>query len=406
MTKEQKQNLDSKIQMHIDAEERNVFRDERNRRYHMEHRTRILVTLALIMIAVYCCTIILPSGLDSNNENISLSWWSDTLQGTIRDLARLLGGQQPVYMQMVTCRYVIVGLVGAALAITGAVYQGALKNGLASPTTLGVQTGGVLGGSIYVLFFMTTTTGITNYSDTHAKMMEMNIFQRYEESFFILIGCFTAVIFVVSVARMAGRGKISTVTLILTGLILSSVVGGVLGLIRYWLLMYDTYGSKTYELRFMMMGTFSRTFTFQHMLLVGTPILIGIVIVMMLRSRLNLLTFGEDEARAMGIRVELTRNIMIAVVTVLTAVVISFCGMIGFIGFIVPHITRRFTGPDFRYLVPGSALVGASVMMIIYYIATVVNYADNINLMTSLVGGTIFLVMLVRFRSRSNADWA
>lgn len=105
-------------------------------------------------------------------------------------------------------------------------------------------------------------------------------------------------------------------------------------------------------------------------------------------------------------RVEFTRNLMVGIVTALTAIVISFCGMIGFVGFIVPHMTRRITGSDFRYLMPASALMGALCMTIVYHVAGIVGYTSNINVMTSVVGGAIFLAMLIRFRSGRNADWA
>ena len=141
-------------------------------------------------------------------------------------------------------------------------------------------------------------------------------------------------------------------------------------------------------------------------MLVAIPVLLAITAVMLMRSRLNLLVFGEDEARSMGIRVELTRNLMVGIVTFLTAIVISFCGQIGFVGFIIPHLARRFVGPDFRYLVPGSALLGAVCMMTVYYIATVIGYSSNINFVTSLVGGTIFLIMIIRFRNKRYADCA
>ena len=125
----------------------------------------------------------------------------------------------------------------------------------------------------------------------------------------------------------------------------------------------------------------------------------------MMRSTLNVLVFGEDEARTMGLRVDLTRNLMVGVCTVLTAFMIAFCGTIGFIGFIVPHMARRITGPDFRWLLPASAMTGAITMMIVYYVATAVNYAENINFMTSLIGGPAFLIVMLRSRRRNNAGW-
>lgn len=406
MTREQRDELNPKIQLHIDEAETNYFRDEHQRRYRMDRRSRNMAFLAAAMILVYLAVVLLPNGLDANNINRSAAWWSNTLMENVKDLARLLGGEPPVYINMIVCRFVIVGLVGAALSVSGAVYQGALKNGLASPTTLGVQTGGALGGTIYVMFFMPSATGVVSYAQIHKARLAMNLFQRYEESFFIMAGSLLAVAFVLAVARLAGKGRISTVALILTGMMFSGAAGGVIGLVRYKFMLTNGYDARAYELRYMMMGTFSRTFTFEHLLLVGIPIAVGITIVMLIRTRLNLLVFGEDEARSMGIRVDFVRNVLLAVVTILTAVVIAFCGMIGFIGFIVPHMARRITGPDFRWLVPASAMTGAITMMGVYYVATAVNYADNINFMTSLIGGGAFLVMLIISRRNSNADWA
>ncbi|MBQ9014640.1 MAG: iron ABC transporter permease [Firmicutes bacterium] len=406
MKKKQKQALEPKIQLHIKEEERNVFADEHRARWHMDHRSFVMWAMAAGVVIVYLLVIFLPNGLDSNNVNLSAAWWAETLRGNIEDFSRMLSADSPDYMDLVVCRFAAVSLVGAALASSGAVYQGALRNGLASPTTLGVQTGGVLGGTVYVVFFMVDNTSGKDYAQIIAQRQAMNLLQRYEEAFFIIGGALLAVAFVVTVARIAGRGKISSLALILTGMMFSGTVGGAIGLVRYWLMLTDTYGTKTYELRFMMMGTFSRVYTPEHLLLVGAPVAVGLLIIMLMRNRLNLLVFGEDEARIMGLRVDLTRNVMVAVVTILTAIVIAFCGMIGFIGFIVPHMARRITGPDFRWLLPGSAMLGAITMLVIYYIATAVNYADNINFMTSLIGGTGFLIMMIRARRKSNADWA
>lgn len=406
MKKQQKKELDSKIQLHIREEERNVFKDEHKRRYRMDHRSLNMSFMAAACVLLFLMVIFLPNGLDSNNVNLSLAWWGETLRHNVEDFTKMLSGQGADYMDMVVCRFAVVALVGAALASSGAVYQGTLRNGLASPTTLGVQTGGVLGGTLYVLFLMPEPTSGMHYSEIIAQREAMNVFQKYEQAFFIMLGALLAVAFVITVARIAGRGKISSIALILTGMMFSGTVGGAIGLVRYWLMLTDTYGNRTYELRFMMMGTFSRVFTPEHLMLTGIPIAAGLIIIMLMRNQLNVLVFGEDEARVMGMRVDLTRNLMVGIVTILTAVVIAFCGMIGFIGFIVPHMARRITGPDFRWLLPGSAMTGAITMMIIYYVATAVNYSDNINFMTSLIGGTAFLIMMIVSRRRSNADWA
>lgn len=406
MKKKQKQALEPKIQLHIKEEERNLFRDEHKRRYRMDHRSMNMCVLAVLTVIVFVAVLFLPNGMDSNNLHISIAWWGDILQRNITDFTRLISGENAEYMDILVCRFTVIALVGATLASSGAVYQGSLKNGLASPTTLGVQTGAVLGGTIYVLFLMPELEGIVQTSDLSERLDALSVFHRYEQSLFMIAGSLLAVAFVVTVARIAGRGKVSGLALILTGMMFSGTAGGIIGLVNYKLMLTETYGTKTYVLRYLMMGTFSNILTFEHLLLVGIPVTTGLIVVMLLRSRLNLLVFGEDEARVMGLRVDMTRNILVGTVTVMTAVVISFCGMIGFIGFIVPHMARRLTGPDFRWLLPASAMTGAIAMMVIYYVATVVNYSDNINFMTSLIGGTAFLIVMIRSRRRSNADWA
>jgi iron complex transport system permease protein len=295
-------------------------------------------------------------------------------------------------------------VVGAALAISGSVYQGAFRNALASPTTLGVETGGVLGGMIYILLIQDNSviTGMTVLEITSGR----SFFETYALAFFILIGCFAMVFIVSGCARILGRGKFSTLGLILSGVVFAGGVGEILGLIQYAMLQEDMYDPRVYALRLMMMGTFGKALTSAHLAMIGIPVASGITVILLMRGRLNLLVFGEDEAKSMGVNVRLIRFVTVGIVTALTAVVISFCGMIGFIGFIVPHMTRRLVGPDLRYLLPASALVGALVMMVIYQIATTVGWASNINLMTSLVGGGIFFVMVIIMRRRSHADWA
>ncbi|MBC6679394.1 FecCD family ABC transporter permease [Zhenpiania hominis] len=404
--KKQQNPSESKIQMKITEADRNIFRDEQKRRFQMEKRKRTQVILLICLLVAFVLAVMLPNGVLANNINLSPAWYVNQTKANIEELGNWLGGDTHSWMKYIVYRYLIVALVGAALAVSGTVYQGSFRNALASPTTLGVQTGGVLGGSIYILFFMKEGPAITTYLEVHEQLQQMNLLERYAQSFFILAGCLGTVALIVSLSKLAGRGKLSSLALILCGSVFSSVIGGVLELVQYYMLLRHTDDTKTTALRYMMMGTFDNTFTLEHLAMVGIPILAGITAMMVLRGKLNLLVFGEDEARSMGMRVEFTRNLMVGIVTALTAIVISFCGMIGFVGFIVPHMTRRITGSDFRYLMPASALMGALCMTIVYHVAGIVGYTSNINVMTSVVGGAIFLAMLIRFRSGRNADWA
>lgn len=396
-------NVDSKIQMKIREEEANVFRNERARRYVMEHRSGILVILCIVTICTYLISLILPNSvLSENNHYLSLAWYMSIIRKNAGTIGMWLGGGETTAASFLITQYLIVGIVGAALAVSGAIYQGSFRNALASPTTLGIQTGGVLGGTVYVMCIMEIGTENVLLSD----LQQTGLLQRYALTISIMIGCFVVVGAVFLVSRITGHGKSSSVMLVIAGTVFSGGIGEVLGLVQYRLLLTDVYSDKATILRYMMMGTFSKVFTPEHLAMIGIPLLTGIAAMICMGRRLNLLVFGEDEARTMGINVNREKFFMVAVVTVLTAVVISFCGMIGFMGFIVPHLARRIIGPDFRYLIPASALLGAICMMVIFHVAMAVEQSENINFMTSLLGGTIFLIMVIRFRSKSNADWA
>lgn len=372
----------------------------------MDQRSRILIYLLAAVIVVYCLALIMPVGAATADGLLSPARYIGQIRTNAASLINSIGGNGYLGQQQNIFKYAGIALTGAALAVSGAVYQGSFRNALASPTTLGVQSGGVLGGTIYVMLFAEYSYEPIKFSEFREELGTMNVFQQSAQSFSILLGCTAGVLFILAVSKLIGRGKVSSIGLILAGSVFGTFITGGVELIQYWLLLNDPYGTRTYALRYMMLGTFDNIMSPSDLLILGIPIVAGLILIMMMRSRLNLLVFGEDEARAMGIRVELTRNVMVAVVTVLTAVVISFCGQIGFVGFVIPHMARRITGTDFRYLVPASALLGAGMMMLVYYIASMIGYSSNINFVTSLAGGTIFLIMIIRFRNKRYADWA
>ena len=397
---------DSRIQMHKRAEDVNVYQQEHERRKGMDKRSRRILYTGILVLVIYCIVIVLPVGVITDNGILSPAQCFMQLKGIIASLLGALGGNGYLRLQTGIYKYAGVALAGAALSVSGAVYQGSFRNALASPSTLGVQSGGVLGGTIYVMFFADYSQDVVSFSELQTQLEDMNIFQRSAQSFAILAGCMAGVIFIVSVSRIIGRGKVSSIALILTGSVFGSFISSGVGLLQYYLLLNDPYGVKTYELRYLMLGTFDRIVSPELLAEMGLPVAVCLAVIFMMKRRLDLLVFGEDEARTMGINAGLTRNVMVGVVTLMTAVIISFCGQIGFVGFIVPHLARRITGSDFRYLIPGSALLGASVMMFVYYIASLTGYSSNINFVTSIAGGTIFLIMIMRFRNRRYADWA
>ena len=127
-------------------------------------------------------------------------------------------------------------------------------------------------------------------------------------------------------------------------------------------------------------------------------------ILMMMSGRLDALVLGDEQARTMGINVRRAQIAAIGVNTVMTAVVIAFCGQIGFIGFIMPLAARRIVGPGFRRLIPASMLLGAVTLLVIYDIAVLTNMTGYLNVMTSGIGSIVMIIAYIKGGGAARAD--
>lgn len=395
----------SKIQVQINAEEKNIFKDDKIGRLGVSKKNKKIIILSVGLILAYIYSVFLTVNLYGNN--LSLAWYLQIVSRKVQDFSNFILGRGATNgIHFVIFRHLIIALVGAALASCGAVYQGSFRNAMTSPSTLGVQAGGLLGGVLYIYFFIDGSSINIKYSELQAAYQEMDVFHRNMQGICILAGCFVGIALVVSISKMANREKLSTLPLILTGFVFSSLVNSVVGLMQYYIILTNPGDLRSNAMRSLMMGTFDNILTLEHLLLVGIPILICLLVLLSLRGKINVLVFGDDEALSMGMRVGLFRNILVTVCTIMVAVTISFCGQIGFIGLIIPHISRLLVGPDYRVLLPASMLLGGIVMLLVYSFAVSVGYGSNINLATSLISGTLFIIFLVTYRRKRNADWA
>ena len=125
-----------------------------------------------------------------------------------------------------------------------------------------------------------------------------------------------------------------------------------------------------------------------------------------MRNRLNLLAFNEEEARSMGISTRGLRVTLVACCTIMTAVVVAFCGTVGYVGFLIPHLARRIVGPDFKYLVPASALLGGAFLLIVYYVFMCFSIpAGSLSTVTSVLGVIAFVIVVFQQRRSGYASW-
>ena len=388
----------------------NAKQDARN----ADPRQRTIWVLGIVVVIAFFVCLLLPNRVFSDGVTTTLADFVTLITVRVGDLALYVtGSAASINMQPDIWRYLIIAFSGAALGITGAVYQGSLKNALASPTTLGVTAGGTLGSMLYVIVTYSAVVGsgsiivsATDTLDAAANMSMLEYFlSRNGQALCSLAGCVIVVVIVLAVAHIAGHGKLSSVALIVAGQVMMMTINAFSNLIRYYYSEIDPYGPISQALRTIRSYSFNTFYYPIDALAVGVPIIVCIVIIMRLRLRLSLLTFTDEEARSMGLSVTGTRNLMIGICTLMTAIVIAFGGNTGFVGFLVPHVTRRIIGPDFKYLVPASALLGSTFLMVTYYITSLFeSFAGGVGLFTSVIGGVMFIVIAVRSRKTSLSD--
>ncbi|WP_394553321.1 FecCD family ABC transporter permease [Agromyces sp. MMS24-JH15] len=267
-------------------------------------------------------------------------------------------------------------LVGAALAVAGAVMQSVFSNPLAEPGVVGVSAGAALGAALAIVLGLTTVGDWT-----------------------VAVFAFGAGIATTAVVYLASRasGRTEVVTLVLTGIAVNAFAGGALALLMF----LGDQGSRE-EIVFWQLGSLNGARWPE--VGVALPLVVaGGAVSFVLARRLDLFSLGERGARHLGVDVERTRVIAIVAVAVLTCAAVAFAGIISFVGLIVPHLMRMVIGPAHRGLLAASALGGALLLVVADLVArTAVPMADlPIGVLTALVGGPFFFWLLRRTRRRA-----
>jgi len=284
-----------------------------------------------------------------------------------------LPGDQVSIIYMVRLPRVIVACVaGAALSVCGAVMQGLFRNPMADPGVLGVSSGAGLGAIISI------TTGLAARS-------------IYTMPMFAAVGALgaVAVIYLLSLRR----GRIAPLTLILSGIAVSTFIGAVT---QFILIKSNTYEVRRYV--FWTMGGLSGMM-WEQVRLVTFPVLVLLAALMMFSRDLNLLQLGDEEAQSLGLEPSRTRKLLLLITSLITAVTISVCGPVSFVGLIVPHIMRLAVGPDHRLLIPASALGGAIFLTGCDILGRMpANGEIHVGIITAMLGAPYFLYLLIRTR--------
>jgi iron complex transport system permease protein len=285
--------------------------------------------------------------------------WEPTLESVLFEvrLPRLLAGI----------------LVGAGLSISGASFQGLFRNPLVSPHILGVSAGAGLGAALAILFF--------------SNILAIQILS--------FVFGLTAVLMTVGLGRVYRTTPV--LMLVLSGIIVGALFSSCTSLLKY---IADPVNNMP-SIVFWLLGSLNNASN-KDMVVVGPIILTGITILLLIRWRINLLAMGEEDARALGVDTGRLRATIIICATMISAAAVSISGIIGWIGLVIPHIGRLLVGPDNKYLLPVTVLVGASYLVAVDTIArTALESEIPIGILTAMVGAPIFAYLL----KKSRAGW-
>lgn len=267
-------------------------------------------------------------------------------------------------------RVLVAGLVGCALALSGAILQGVLRNPLAAPDIIGVSSGAGLAGFIILILF-----------PDYVFMVPAGAFA----------GALGATILVYSLAWQRG---VNPFRLILAGVAVSSLLGAGMSTLMIF------YPERVQSVLTFMVGGLSAR-SWPHFNIIWPYALAGIAASFFLSNRLNILTLGDEVATGLGLRVETTRMMLIAVASLLAASAVSVVGLLGFVGLIVPHIARKLVGPDNRILFPASMACGAVLVILCDTVGrTVFDPVEiPVGIIMALIGAPFFLFLLRERRS-------
>ena len=274
---------------------------------------------------------------------------------------------ESVIMQVRGPRVLAAALVGAALAVAGTAFQGLFRNPLVSPDILGASSGAALGAVIGIFFSL----GVIAIQA------------------FAFVGGLLAVA-AVYVIGSAVRSRDPILVLVLTGVVVGSLLGAGVGLVKYVADPYNQLPAMT----FWLLGSLAAANVSDLLPLFG-PVAVGTAVLIALRWRMNVMSLPEEEARSLGVATGPLRIAIVAAATLTTSASVATAGIIGWVGLVVPHLARSLVGPDFARLLPAAAILGGGYLLLIDTLArTAAEVEIPLGILTAVVGTPFFIWLL------------
>ena len=341
-------------------------------------RTRKIITLAILailVIVVFFLSLFIGNGKD----------FMSLVNGFFHKGSRI----DEILVYNIALPRALAGLlVGSGLAISGVIMQVDLNNTMASPSTLGVSNAAVLGANLAI-----TILSGGYFDSNNGSYWNMN--NPYVVTIFAFI---FSVICVLVILGMSAFKNFSPNTVILSGIALGAMFTAITTILQYFATDTQLAGMVYWSF-----GDLSRaTYTDDYIIL--TVVLISFIYFMIYSFQFNALNQGDFTAKSLGVNVNMLRFVSLLLASLCTAVCISFVGIIGFLGILAPHIVRRIIGNDYRYLIPGSALMGALILLSSDLLSKVIlkDLSLPVGAITSLFGAPFFLYIIFRRKENLN----
>lgn len=325
----------------------------------MEKKYHICITIGIILIIIFAMIAISTGQFSISILNV----WKVLLHQSVD-----VKNAETVIFNVRIPRILLSLIAGSGLAVAGAAFQSLFSNPLATPDTLGCANGASFGAALGILL------GLKSIG------VQMSA---------LIIGIF-AVILVFVVSKSTQRESWNMLMVILSGMVVSSLFSALVSFVKYIADPNDVLPVIT----FWLMGSFSSATL--RSLYTGAPcILLGIVLIYLMRYRLNALTLSEEEAKSFGINLKLNRMIVIFSASIITASVVSLCGVIGWVGLLIPHICRMLFGNNQSKVIPGCIVFGALFMLIVDTLARCMCQSEiPVSILTSVIGAPVFILLL------------
>ncbi len=330
---------------------------------------RLIAALIVLAVVMVLCSLV-----GSQNISLKAAFSPSSQTGNINS-------DYEIFVHVRLSRIILAAIVGAALACSGVIFQALLRNPLADPYILGISSGAGLGAIIAV---------ISGFSWT--------LWGRSPIAVFAFAGAIGTVWLVWSIGKVTGKSNV-------TGLLLAGVVVNAFFSAMIMFLTSIAKSSQVHATIFWLMGNMSEE-KFEVLWFGGGITLAGIIALFYLSPQLNAISFGEKDAKSMGISTAKTQTIAFAIAASITAIAVSLSGLIGFVGLVIPHAIRLVFGPDHRQLLPLSAVFGAGFLVIADTLARIIVAPAQlpVGVVTAIIGGPFFLILLIKYTSK--IGWA